>query len=356
MGYDRAVIGAKTGTPSAPRRILYGVQATGQGHISRARAMASALAQYNVDITWLFSGRPKDQLFDMNPFGDFEHRRGLTFVTDAGRLHIGKTAMHNNILTFINDVRRLAVDEYDLVVTDYEPVVAWAARLRGRDVIGIGHQYAFGANTPLAGANWLQRTVMQHFAPVNRPVGLHWSAFNGHTLPPILDLPSLEREPGSNHVLVYLPFENQASVTRWLQQFENAVFKQYSPAIDDDVVGNVIRQQANIAGFKRDLANSRGVICNCGFELISECLQWQKPVLCKPLDRQMEQQSNAAALTQLGYATVMDDLNSTIAREWLSQPPAAPQVHFNNVAGPLAQWLAGGAQERVDILCATLWS
>jgi uncharacterized protein (TIGR00661 family) len=339
-----------------PRRILYGVQATGQGHISRARAMAAALAAYKLDITWLFSGRPRDRLFDMSPFGDFEHRRGLTFVTKGGQLRIGKTVLHNNIFTFISDVHTLNLDEYDLIVTDYEPVVAWAARLKGREVIGIGHQYAFGANTPVAGDNWLQRTVMQHFAPVQRPVGLHWAAFNNHTLPPILDLPTLASETSGDHVLVYLPFENQNTVTHWLQQFKAVQFKQYSPDIDDSVVGNVTRQKANIAGFKRDLANSRGVICNSGFELISECLHWQKPVLCKPLDRQMEQQSNAAALSQLCYATVMHNLDNNIAGDWLAQPPPAPQVRFSDVAAELAGWLAGGAHQGVDILSAHLWS
>lgn len=341
---------------ATPLKILYGVQATGQGHISRARAMAAALANYNVHVTWLFSGRSKDRLFDMSPFGDFQHRRGLTFVTEGGQLQIGKTILHNNIVTFINDVRTLAVDQYDLIVTDYEPVVAWAARLKGREVIGIGHQYAFGANTPVAGANWLQRSVMHHFAPVHRPVGLHWSAFNPHTLPPILDLPRLDTGCSSDHVLVYLPFENQDTVTRWLQQFEGFTFKQYSPDIDNGTVGNVNRYKANIAGFKRDLASSRGVICNSGFELISECLHWHKPVLSKPLASQMEQQSNAAALLQLGYAAVMDSLDSQLTGEWLARPPAAPEVHFNDVAGHLAKWLAGGAQAGVDILCATLWS
>jgi len=47
------------------RKILYGVQGTGQGHISRARGVAEALKDYDVDVTWLFSGRPKEKFFDM---------------------------------------------------------------------------------------------------------------------------------------------------------------------------------------------------------------------------------------------------------------------------------------------------
>jgi len=174
--------------------------------------------------------------------------------------------------------------------------------------------------------------------------------------PPILDLPPLESGDSNDHVLVYLPFENQDTVTRWLQQFDRFRFKQYSPDLDDGIVGNVSRHKANIAGFKCDLASARGVICNSGFELISECLHWHNPVLSKPLASQMEQQSNAAALLELGYATVMDSLDSQLTSNWLARPPAAPDVHFNNVADHLAKWLAGGALAGVDILCATLWS
>ena len=171
-------------------RILYGVQATGQGHISRARAMAQAFKQHpDVDVTWLFSGRPRERLFDMEPFGDFQHRAGLTFVTEAGRLRYRKTTMANRYWQFIRDAQRLDVTAYDLVVTDYEPVTAWAGKLKRQSVLGIGHQYAFGKNTPVEGRSLAQHAVMSLFAPVTRGVGLHWSDFGDNVLPPILDLP-----------------------------------------------------------------------------------------------------------------------------------------------------------------------
>ena len=122
-------------------RIAYGVQATGQGHISRARAMALAFKKHpDVDVTWLFSGRLRERMFDMEPFGDFQHRAGLTFVTEASRLRYRKTIMANRYWQFIRDVQRLDVKAYDLVVTDCEPVTAWAGKLKGQSVLGIEHQ------------------------------------------------------------------------------------------------------------------------------------------------------------------------------------------------------------------------
>ena len=107
-------------------RILYGVQGTGQGHISRARAMARSLSQWNVDVTWLFSGRPRERLFDMAPFGDFLHRPGLSFTTRAGRIDRLATLRDNKLTAFRRNVAELDLQGFDLVVTDFEPVTAWA--------------------------------------------------------------------------------------------------------------------------------------------------------------------------------------------------------------------------------------
>ena len=100
--------------------------------------MAHALKQHpDVDVTWLYSGRPRERLFDMEPFGDFQHRAGLIFVTEADRLRYGETIMANRCWQFIRDVERLKA--YDLVVTDDEPVTAWAGKLKGQSALGIGH-------------------------------------------------------------------------------------------------------------------------------------------------------------------------------------------------------------------------
>ncbi len=66
-------------------KILYGVQGTGNGHITRARAMANALQERDVDVQFLVSGRPKVKLFDMEPFGAFidigVHQDGLVHIS-----------------------------------------------------------------------------------------------------------------------------------------------------------------------------------------------------------------------------------------------------------------------------------
>ena len=115
-------------------KILYAVQGTGNGHISRARMMAKHLRASNADVTFLFSGREKSAFFDMEIFGDFLHRRGLTFYSENGRVSYTKTILTNNIFRFIADVYSLNVDDYDIIISDFEPVAAWAGKLRGTPV------------------------------------------------------------------------------------------------------------------------------------------------------------------------------------------------------------------------------
>ena len=67
-------------------RLLYGVQGTGNGHISRCRTLAQALGRHGVEVDYLLSGRARDDYFDMQSFGDFRARQGLTFITRDGGL------------------------------------------------------------------------------------------------------------------------------------------------------------------------------------------------------------------------------------------------------------------------------
>ncbi len=336
-------------------KLLYGVQGTGQGHISRTRAISRELARTGVQVTWLFSGRERAALFGMEQFGDFLHRRGLSFTSRDGRLSISATLRAARPLELLRDIRELDLDAYDLIVTDYEPVTAWAGRLANRRVIGIGHQYAFGGSTPMTGDDWCSRMVLRHFAPVTTPVGLHWFPYADHILPPILDLPPYRATAGE-YVVVYLPFENQRAVTDWLRRFPRQRFLQFAPTLGHGVEGNVETHPTDAVEFKRQLAASHGVICNSGFELISECLFWGKPVLTKPLLGQVEQLSNALALDELGYARVMHRLCEATLEHWLARPGrCSPQV-YPNVAAAIADWLAGGCLESPEQLGRELWS
>lgn len=327
-------------------RLLYGVQATGNGHISRARALQQALASLDIQVDFLFSGRPAAQLFDMQQFGAFQWRKGLSFVSRAGRVNHWQTLMAADVRQLWHDIRQLETRRYDLVLTDFEPVTAWAARRQGTPLIALGHQYALSAPTPLQGMDLLQRNILRFFAPARFNLGLHWHHFDHSqqqgrlVLPPIIDIAhTVAGDCCGQPVLVYLPFEAAADVLQWLAPLTQYHFRLYGVGQPTHDLAHVECCPASVQGFKQDLARASAVISNAGFELISEALQLQKRILVKPLAGQPEQASNALALQQLLLAVAQPALNSTLISEFLRDFEPLRRVHYPDVANAIAHWL-----------------
>ncbi len=342
-------------------KILYGVQGTGNGHISRARMMARQFAELDkpeLEVSYLFSGRDKDKLFDMECFGDYHHRRGLSFVTKAGKINHLKTLASNNLATFIKDISLLDIEPYDLIITDFEPVTAWAGKLRNKTVIGMGHQYAFCHNIPRVSSTLVSNAIMRYFSPADITMGLHWHHFGSNILPPIID-PKVASQDKNGTVLVYLPFEDQDHVTSLLNTFTDFHFVQYSSDIVDGEYSNVSRRISCHDGFKQDLASASAVFCNAGFELVSECLALRIPVLAKPVKGQFEQESNAKALRKLGYASTIDSLNPEYILQWLSNDKVAVPIQYPNVAEAIVKTVTSRQfdnPEKIQNLCQQLWT
>jgi uncharacterized protein (TIGR00661 family) len=148
-------------------KIFYGVQGTGNGHITRARVMAKELYTTGFDVTFQFTGRAPDEFFDMDIFNGYKYREGLTFNTDKEQVNYLKTASQARPIRFIQDIKALDLSSYDLVISDFEPVTAWAARIQRKTILGVGHQYAFNHDIPRTGSNPLANLVMKYFAPTD---------------------------------------------------------------------------------------------------------------------------------------------------------------------------------------------
>ncbi|MCI0506957.1 MAG: glycosyltransferase [Gammaproteobacteria bacterium] len=336
-------------------RILYGVQGTGNGHITRARALSTELAKANIEVDYIFSGRPGDEYFNMEPFGSYKTYRGLTFATRDGQLQFFKTALTNSVLNLRKEIKSLDVQDYDLVITDFEPVTAWAARLQHKFSIGIGHQYAFQYAIPIEGSNWAAKSVMKHFAPANVGLGVHWHHFNNPILPPIIEPPFDNTPVQSRKILVYLPFENLQQICNWLAPEKDYEFYVYHHLSAPQDMGHLHLRPFSRDKFQMDLASCEGVITNSGFELASEAIQYGKKILTKPLHGQMEQISNAAALKILKRADVITTLNPAALKAWLQKKNPAP-VRYPNVAAEIVQWIINGRREPLESLSQRLWN
>lgn len=336
-------------------KLLYGVQGTGNGHITRARVMATALASAGVEVDWVFSGREPGKFFDMEVFGEYRIYRGLTFQVQDGRIDFRKTMNDTSMRELWRDIRDLKVSDYDLVVTDFEPVVAWAARRQGVPCIGIGHQYAFAHDIPKAGHSMVSEAIMKWFAPVTLGLGVHWYHFDANILPPIIE-PTPVPVPGDlNKALIYLPFEDSAPILRLLNRLSRHPFVMHCGDIDPGQYGNVTVRGFSREGFKGSLAECGSVICNAGFELASEALAMGKRILVKPLKGQMEQASNAEALVGLGLGSVMTRISTQPIEHFLRYGERR-HVIYPDVAAEIADWLLQYPHRPIEEMVQRLWS
>lgn len=337
--------------------ILYGVQATGNGHISRSREVVQKLKELGSTVRVLFSGREPDRLVDVEVFEPYTVLPGLTFQTKKGKIQVLRTASRLHLLRFYRDIFSFDASGIDLIITDFEPISARVARRCRIPSIGIGHQYAFLHPIPMAGANPFSRWVLVNFAPVDISLGLHWHHFGFPILPPIIPYQlSVDRPVDHKKILVYLPFESLTEVKKTFESITAHHFYIYSSenvrqAVDQE---NLHLRPFSRQGFLNDLVECSGVVCNAGFELASEALHIGKKLLVKPLEGQLEQLSNALAITQLGLGDVMDSLDPQRIELWL-QRAADPPMNYPDVAGILARWLAQGGWDDLDRLARETW-
>ncbi|GIU52023.1 MJ1255/VC2487 family glycosyltransferase [Shewanella sp. KT0246] len=336
-------------------KILYGVQGTGNGHISRARVMAKSLSKTDIEVDFLFSGRNEDQYFDMECFGDYQVRKGMSFITEGGRVNLTKTVKRNVTSPILSEVQQMDLADYDLVLNDFEPVTAWAAKKQGVTSISISHQAALQYPVPKQGMSWFDEILLNNFAPTDIKLGCHWHHFGFPILPPFVEV-----EPNggdhSHQILVYLPFENADAIAKFLSPFNDYQFFVYhadKPTLD--LPEHINWFGFNRVGFKKHMSQCGGVIGNAGFELASEAMTLGKKLLVKPLLGQFEQSSNVAALELLAAAQSMEKLDGLILNRWLKS--ASPKaIKYPQVGDALVKWLKQGDWHQHQVLCNDLWS
>ncbi|HET9278066.1 MAG TPA: glycosyltransferase family protein, partial [Flavitalea sp.] len=121
-------------------KILYSVQATGNGHISRAMELLPYLEKYG-DVDIFLSGQNSCLPLD----APIKYRsKGLSlFYTCNGTLDYWKLAKSISLLRLNKDIRSLPVEKYDLILNDFECITALACAHKKIPSINFGHQASF---------------------------------------------------------------------------------------------------------------------------------------------------------------------------------------------------------------------
>lgn len=281
-------------------KILYAIQGTGNGHLSRARDIIPALKS-RCDLDVLVSGIQAD--VSVNEPVKYQ-LRGWSFIFGKqGGVDLWKTFIKSSSRQFLKEVWSLPVHKYDLIINDFEPVSAWAAWLRRKPCISLSHQCAVlspSAPQPKK-QDKLGRFILSSYAPTSLKYGFHFEDYDEGIFTPVIrkEIRNMPLDD-KGHFTVYLPSYDDIKLIKVLKKIdvEWQVFSKHNKT--PFRVDNVSIQPVNNEHFIRSFATSAGVLCGAGFETPAEALFMKKKLMVIPMKNQYEQHFNAAALECMG--------------------------------------------------------
>jgi uncharacterized protein (TIGR00661 family) len=302
-------------------KILYAIQGTGNGHLSRSMDIVPLLQQKG-DVDVLVSGNQGDLNL---PFPIKYKLTGFGFVFGkSGGVDLWKSFLKSRFRKFLKEIKELPIEKYDLVINDFEPVSAWACYLANKPCIGVSHQAAvLSENTPKPEeADMIGKLVLKNYAPVTAQYGFHFKKYDKKTFTPVIRQ-QVREQPISNkgQYTVYLPAYDDKRLIKRLSEFKDVnwdVFSKHNSKTKQH--GNVFIQPISNKAFIKSMAESEGVLCGAGFETPAEALFMKKKLLVIPMKNQYEQQLNAAALQEMGVPVVksLKPKHSETILNWLN--------------------------------------
>jgi uncharacterized protein (TIGR00661 family) len=286
-------------------KIFYAVQATGNGHISRAIEILPYLEQYGT-VDLFLSGNNSNLPINAN----VQYRsKGLSlFYTGNGGLSYFDTLKALQPKRIFNEVKNLPVEKYDLVINDFESITAMACAYKKVKSINFGHQASFmSSHTPRPKhKDFIGELVLKNYARATKYIGLHFEQYDDFILPPIIKKDIWNATPKNNgHITVYLSSYSDAAIAKHLQGLKDHTFEVFSKEVKTKTnKGNITFIPVSKNAFNESLITCHGIITGAGFETPAEALYLQKKILALPIKGQYEQLCNAAALEKLGVKTI----------------------------------------------------
>lgn len=300
-------------------KILYALQGTGNGHVSRAREILPYLKQYGeVDI--LISGTQAEVGLQYEIKYQFN---GFGFVYGSkGGVDFGETWNRFHMKQFYDDVKNLPVHQYDLVINDFEPVCAWSCKLRGKPSVAMSHQSAYlSPKTPqLKGFHW-GKLIMNHYAPAKNHVAFHFEKYDDFIHTPVIRSEIRQQvTQNKGHYAVYLPAYSDEFILEQIRKIPHIqwhIFSKHSSQHYQKFNAEVF--PIDNALFQQSLATCEGFLTGGGFEGPAEALFMKKKVLAVPMHHQYEQQCNALSLEKMGVPVIWKEADfSKKLKDWVN--------------------------------------
>ncbi|MFM8914576.1 MAG: glycosyltransferase family protein [Flammeovirgaceae bacterium] len=321
--------------------ILYAIQGTGNGHLSRAIDIIPELKKFgNLDL--FVSGAQAEVVL---PYPVKYKSKGLSFYFGkSGGINFLKTFQKNSSKDVIKEIKNFPVEKYDLVVNDFEPITAWACRRKEVKIVSLSHQAALlskKAPRPKI-VDPFGEWMLKNYAPVKKYVGFHFEEYDKNIFTPIIRQSIRQAKVKDNgHYTVYLPAYDDKKLVQRLLKLEKIKWHIFSKHTKKPYhVGRISVFPVSGADFIESIVSSSGVLCGAGFETPAEVLHLNKKLLVVPMKSQYEQHCNAAALKKLGVPVLKKVKMKSIRKigQWLDE--AKPlNISFPDVAEEAVEYM-----------------
>lgn len=315
-------------------KIFYAVQATGNGHISRAVQLLPYLQRYGkVDI---FLSGSNAQLKHQLPVRYRSGGLSLFYNNNGGLKHI-QTAARINPIRLMKEIRELPLENYDIIINDFECITALACSYKKLSSVNFGHQAAFhSGNVPRpAKINRVGEWILQNYARASGYVGLHFKKYDEFIYEPVIKKEILQARPtNKGHITVYLSAYDDKMLLAVFHRLPAFRFELFSRKVQTaERSKNVTLLPISQQRFNDSMLHSYGVITGAGFETPAEAMHLGKKLLVIPIQGQYEQQCNGAALEQMGVMVLTKIDDSFIQRfwSWITSKPAESVSYKNNI-------------------------
>jgi uncharacterized protein (TIGR00661 family) len=325
-------------------KILYAVQATGNGHISRAMELYPYLKEYGT-VDMFLSGANCTLPMDL-PIKFRSKGLSLHYSCNGG-MDYWQMLKNFQPLRLRQEIRDLPVEKYDLIINDFEYITAAACAKKKVPSVNYGHQASFISSlTPRPEKkNSTGEWILKNYARANRYVGLHFQSYDDFIFTPVIKKEILEAEPtDKKHITVYLPSYCEPQLKKIFREFTDYRFQIFSCQTKAPVTDrNMSFLPVDKKLFNQSLIHCTGIITGGGFETPAEALHLGKKIISIPIRAQYEQQCNAAALQQIGGLCLktIDENFSDQFYEWINDPSTPKKDYSQSIPKSLNHLFSG---------------
>ncbi|WPR71715.1 glycosyltransferase family protein [Flavobacterium sp. NG2] len=315
-------------------KIFYAIQATGNGHISRATQLYPYLKKYG-EVDFFLSGNNASLTTDLPV--KFKSKGCSLYYSKCGGLDYPSIIKNIKPRQIYKDADILPLKNYDIVINDFDSVTALACRMQKVHSVQFGHQASFiSKNTPRPNKrSMMGEFIFKNYAPAPQNIGLHFESYDSFIHPPIIKDEIVNATPQNlKHITVYLPSFDKDCLEKAFKSIPDIQFHWFLDTVEKEhTIGNITYFPVNQKKFNKSLINCEGIITGGGFETPAEALYLDKKILSIPIKNHYEQECNAAALKKLGVPViydVADDFN-LIIENWLNMDIIYPKMKANNI-------------------------